>query len=140
MVSSTISYSLSTVVLISSGVEGLGRGRVVGDEDRQPPTAAHEELLMLTLKVLSPLHVRREEEYILTHYIAGFLLSKSLTLDELNEKWVWIGMKDMTYFRFKFKFVTFLVLSGEDVNSFSVGQSFVGNKKHTMPAHINIKF
>lgn len=53
-------------MLISPGVEGLGRGRVVGDEDRQPPTAAHEELLMLILKVLSPLHVRREEEYILT--------------------------------------------------------------------------
>ena len=66
VVSNTISYSLSTIVLISPGVEGLGRGRVVSDEDRQPPTAAHEELLMLTLKVLSPLHVRREEEYILT--------------------------------------------------------------------------
>lgn len=49
-------------------------------------------------------------------------------------------MKDMTYFRFKFKFVIFLVLSGEDVNSFSVGQSFVGNKKHTMPLTSTLNF
>ena len=35
----------------------------------------------------------------------------------------------MTYFRFKFKFVTFLMFSAEDVNSFSVGQP-LGNGKN----------
>jgi hypothetical protein len=57
---------LSIVLFIGPGVEGLGGGRVVGDEERQPPAAIREELLVLTLKVLSPLHGRWEgKEHIL---------------------------------------------------------------------------
>ena len=59
-------YCLSTVVIIGPGIESLGRGRVVGDEDRHPPAAVREELLMFTLKVLSPLHGRLKEHILIS--------------------------------------------------------------------------
>lgn len=47
-------------MFIGSGIESLGRGWVVGDEEGILLTAVHQKLLMLTLKVSSPLKARTQ--------------------------------------------------------------------------------